>query len=112
MERMESDEEPVKVEEHREDSDEELDEYEELSVKSDEKYDNGEGGRRIKPQDSNLLDRLLQCVKDHLLHVVLGAQGLEHVAGLQVQVQAEPGQSAIIKLSPSAQKEVRLMHPG
>ena len=83
MEREEIDEEPIVVEEHREDSDEELDEYEELSVKSDEKYDNGEGGRRIKPQDSNLLDCLLQCVMDHLLHVILGAQGLEHVAGLQ-----------------------------
>ena len=41
MEREESDEEPIVVEEHREDSDEELDEYEELSVKSDEKYENG-----------------------------------------------------------------------
>ena len=43
----------------------------------------GEGGRRIKPQDSNFLDRLLRCVMNHLLHVILGTQGIEHVAWLQ-----------------------------
>ena len=43
----------------------------------------GGGGRRIIPDDSNLLDSLLQCVMEHLLQVVLGAQGIEHEHGLQ-----------------------------